>query len=149
MNTYKALRETQDAMNKTRSLQSAEVAQKDSEEELIAGFESQAALFNQKQEEFSDYMDRLKEDIDAKADQFGYIPYYEAALRDAEPRDFAKSTEGLQELDPRRKKLLSLSPYVAKYAVLPPEPQVEGQMYDDFAIDLLQESGEYHKQGDA
>jgi hypothetical protein len=141
LNTYKALQETQNTMNKTRSLESAEVHQQQKDAEVIAGFEVQAAVFHQKQEEFNDYMERLKENIDEKAAQFGYIPYYEATLRDTEPRDFAKSTEGLQDLEPRRKKLLSISPYVAKYADLPPEPNVEQRMYDDFAIDLIAESG--------
>jgi hypothetical protein len=139
LNTYKALQETQNAMNKTRSLDSAEVQQQQKDAEVIAGFEVQAAAFQQKQDEFNNYMERLKENIDEKAAQFGYIPYYEATLRDTEPRDFAKSTEGLQELEPRRKKLLAISPYVAKYADLPPEPSVDQRMYDDFSIDLIGE----------
>jgi hypothetical protein len=140
LNTYKALQETQNTMSKTRSLADTEVQQQNKDAEVIAGFETQAAGFNQKQVEFSDYMDRLKENIDEKAAQFGFIPYYEATLRDNEPRDFAKSTEGLQELDVRRKKLLAVSPYVAKFAELPPEPHVEQQAYDDFAIDLVKEA---------
>ncbi|MDR0710110.1 MAG: hypothetical protein LBF77_08600 [Spirochaetaceae bacterium] len=140
--TYKALQETQAAMNKTRSLSSAEVHEQDKDAEIIAGFAVQAAQFNQKQEEFSDYMDRLKEDIDAKAAEFGYIPYYEATLRDKEYRDIARSTEQLQELDPRRKKLIAISPYIAKFAALPPAPRVEQQMYDDFSIDLIKEAQE-------
>jgi hypothetical protein len=140
LNTYKALQETQTTMNKSQSLESAEVQQQQKDAEVIAGFEVQAAVFQQKQEEFSDYMDRLKENIDEKAAQFAYIPYYEATLRDNEPRDFAKATEGLQELEPRRKKLLPISPYVAKYAELPPEPNIEQQMYDDFTIDLIGET---------
>jgi hypothetical protein len=142
LNTYKALQETRNAMSKTRSLADAEVREQDKDAEIIAGFEVQAARFNQKQVEFSDYMERLKENIDEKAAQFGYIPYYEATLRDKEPRDFAKSVEGLQELDARRKKLLSVSPYVAKFAEIPPEPRVEQQAYDDFAIDLIKEAHE-------
>jgi hypothetical protein len=140
--TYKALHETQIAMNKTRSLESAEVQERDKDAETIAGFEVQAIQFNQKQEEFSDYMDRLKEDIEQKAARFGYIPYYEATLRDKEYRDIAQSTEGLQELDPRRKKLLAISPYIAKFAKLPPIPRVEQRMYDDFSIDLVKEAQE-------
>jgi hypothetical protein len=149
LNTYKALQETQNTMSKTRSLESAEVQQQQKDAEVIAGFEIQAAAFQQKQEEFSDYMDRLKENIDEKAAQFGYIPYYEATLRDTEPRDFAKATEALQELDPRRKKLLSVSPYVAKYAELPPEPNIEQQMYDDFMIDLIGETKNRAAKNDA
>ncbi|MDR2783297.1 MAG: hypothetical protein LBB48_05585 [Treponema sp.] len=140
LNTYKALQETQIAMNKTHSLDSAEVLQQNKDVEIIAGFELQAQQFNQKQEEFSEFMIRLKDNIDEKAAQFGYIPYYEATLRDKEYRDIAQSTDHLQELDLRRKKLIAISPYVAQHAKLPPPPQVEQQMYDDFAIDLLREA---------
>jgi hypothetical protein len=140
LNTYKALQETQTAMQKSRSLDSAEVQQQNKDAEDNAGFEMQAQNFNQKQEEFSDFMDRLKETIDEKAAEFGYIPYYEATLRDKEYRDIAQSTDQLQELDPRRKKLIAVSPYVAKHAKLPPLPNVEQQMYDDFSIDLLKEA---------
>jgi hypothetical protein len=139
-NTYKALQETQAAMLKTRSLDSAEVQEQNKDAEIIAGFEVQARQFHQKQEEFSEYMNRLKDNIDEKAAQFGYIPYYEATLRDREYRDMAQSADKLQELEPRRKKLLALSPYIAKHAKLPPAPNVEQKMYDDFAIDLLKEA---------
>jgi hypothetical protein len=142
LNTYKALQETQAAMLKTRSLEAAEVQQQNKDAEIIAGFEMQAQQFHQKQEEFSAFMDRLKDNIDEKAAQFGYIPYYEATLRDKEFRDMAKSTEALHEMEPRRKKLLTVNPYVAKYAKLPPLPSVEQKMYDDFAIDLLKEASE-------
>jgi hypothetical protein len=140
LNTYKALQETQIAMNETHSLDSAEVRQQNKDVEVIAGFELQAQQFNQKQEEFSEFIIRLKDNIDEKAAQFGYIPYYEATLRDKEYRDIAQSTDHLQDLDPRRKQLIAISPYVAQHAKLPPPPQVEQQMYDDFAIDLLKEA---------
>jgi hypothetical protein len=52
----------------------------------------------------------------------------------------AQSTDQLQNIDPRRKKLLAVNPYVAKFAKLPPMPSVEQKMYDDFAIDLLKEA---------
>jgi hypothetical protein len=145
LNTYKALQETQTAMLKTRSLDSAEVQQQNKDAEIIAGFELQARQFREKQEEFSEFIDRLKDNIDEKAAQFGYIPYYEATLRDREYRDMAQSTDQLQEMEPRRKKLLAVSPYVAKYAKLPPPPNVEQKMYDDFAIDLLKEANAAEK----
>jgi hypothetical protein len=142
LETYKALKETQTAMLKTRSLESSEVQEQEKDAEIIAGFEVQGRQFQQKQEEFSEFIDRLKDNIDEKAAQFGYIPYYEATLRDKEYRDIAQSADQLQELDPRRKKLLALSPYIAKFAKLPPPPNVEQSMYDDFAIDLLKEASE-------
>jgi hypothetical protein len=141
LNTYKALQETYIEMHKTRSLDSAEVQEQNKDAELIAGFELQAQQFRQKQEGFSDFMSRLQENINEKAEQFGYIPYYEATLRDKEYRDMARSIDGLQNLeDPRRKKLLAINPYIAKFAKLPPPPNVEQKLYDDFAIDLLKEA---------
>jgi len=140
LNTYKTLQETKTSMQKNRSLESAEVQQVDKDAEIVATFEIQAQQFQQKQDEFDNYMSRLKEDIEEKATKFGYIPYYEATLRDKEYRDIAQSTDGLQNLDPRRKRLLSISPYIAKHAKLPPPPDVEQKMYDDFAINLLKES---------
>ncbi|MCL2878671.1 MAG: hypothetical protein FWF29_00365 [Treponema sp.] len=142
LNTYKALQETQLSMQKTRSLDAAEVKEQNKDAEIIAGFELQAAQFRKKQEEFSDYMERLKDNIDEKAAQFGYIPYYEATLRDKEYRDIAQSTDNMQALDPRRKKLLAVSPYVAANAKMPPPPSIEQKMYDDFSIDLLKEAAE-------
>jgi len=140
LNTYKALQETQIAMRSSRSLDSAEVQEQNKDAEIIAGFEMQAQQFRNKQEEFSEFMDRLKDNIEEKAAQFGYIPYYEATLRDKEYREMAQSIEQLQELEPRRKKLLAVNPYVARHAKLPPPPSVEQKMYDDFAIDLLKEA---------
>jgi hypothetical protein len=140
LNTYKALQETQTAMMKTRSLDAAEVQQQNKDAEIILGFETQAQQFHQKQEDFANFMDRLKDNIDEKAAQFGYIPYYEATLRDREPRDIAQATEQLQDLEPRRKRLIAISPYVAKHAKLPPMPNIEQKMYDDFAINLLEEA---------
>jgi len=141
LNTYKALQETYLEMQQTRSLDSADVKEQNKDAELIAGFELQAQQFRQKQEDFSDFMSRLQENINEKAAQFGYIPYYEATLRDKEYRDMARSIDGLNDInDPRRKKLLAVNPYIARFAKLPPPPNVEQKMYDDFAIDLLKEA---------
>jgi len=128
-------------MQNTKSLNDTEVKEQNKDAEIIAGFEMQAQQFRQKQDEFSEFMDRIKDNIDDKAAQFGYIPYYEATLRDKEYRDIAQSTDQLQDLDPRRKKLVAVSPYIATHAKLPPPPNVEQKMYDDFAIDLLEAAG--------
>ena len=142
LNTYKALQETQISMRKSRSLDNAEVQEQDRDAEMIAGFEDQAQEFQKKQEEFSEFMDKLKENIDEKAAKFGFIPYYEATLRDNEYRDMAQSIDQMHDLEPRRKKLLAVNPYVAKHAKLPPQPDVEQKMYDDYSIDLLKEAGQ-------
>ena len=146
-NTFKALQETQTAMQRTRSLDDAQVQQQGNDAEVVAAFEVQAAQFRQKQEAFTEFMDRLKDNIDEKAAQFGYIPYYEATLRDKEFQEMAQSTEQLQDMEPRRRKLLAVNPYVAKHAKLPPPPSVEQKMYDDFAIDLLKETAAHETPG--
>jgi len=141
-NTYKALQGSQTRMLETGSLDGARVEQQNNSAEILANFEVQTSQFRQKEEAFDEFTERLKEEIDGKAKQFGYIPFYEATLRDEEYRDMAESTAQRQELDFRRRKLLSINPYVAKHAKLPPEPNVEQKMHDDFGIDLLKEAAE-------
>lgn len=147
-NTYKALLKTQNTMKQSGSISDSEVEEQVNEAEVVAGFELQAVQCNKKQEEFSDFVDRLKEDIDLKASDFSHIEYYEASLRDNESRNIARSTDMLHELDIRRKKLITVSPYVAKYAKLPPEPKIERQMYDDFSIDLIDYAEQVVQKGD-
>ena len=136
--TYKSLQDTLVSMKTSRSLDSAEVQESDKEAEMIAGYEMQANQCYAKQEEFSNYMERLKDDIDEKAEKFNHVEYYEASLRDSDSRDIARATDGLQELELRRKKLISVSPYIAQYAQLPPEPRVEDSLYADSAINTAE-----------
>ena len=136
--TYTSYKETQDAMRHSGSLSTAEVKEKDNSAELIAGFEVQAKQCSDISEKFQAYMDRLQDDINAKAEQFAHVEYYEASLRDTESRDMARSLDvkKLQELDDRRKKLIPVSSYYAAFAEIPPVPKVEDKLMDDFVLNL-------------
>lgn len=137
-NTYKALQQTQMSMKSSGAIEDSETHERNDDAEVIAGFEMQAQQCNAKQEEFANFMDRIKDDIDASAEKFGHIEYYEASLRDSGSRDVARSVDNLQELDDRRKKLVSIGSYFAKYAELPPEPKMTDALANDFTIDLEQ-----------
>lgn len=108
----------------------------DSSAEAIATFEMQSAQFQKIQSDFEDYIDRIKEDIDRKAEQFGYVEYYDASLSDAHSRDVAVARMEVQILDERRKPLASVNPLFAKNSELPPEPKIEQLMYEHMSLNL-------------
>ena len=137
LNTLKALQETEKQMGAAGTLDSTKVEAKSNQAETLATFELQGNQFMQQQEEFMDYMDRLKEDIDIQAEKFGYIECFEASLRDDEARKLARATQELQDLDPRRKKLAGAGAHFATMTEIPPEPQIEAKTYDDFTINLI------------
>ena len=136
-NTYKALKDTQNTMTQGNS-SSAITKENDNAAETMTAFQAQAAQCNQKQEEFSDFMDRIKDDIEESATRFGHIEYYEASLRDSESKEVAMSQSVVSELDPRRQRLSQVSSYYANNANLPPAPQTTNELMEDFSIDLEQ-----------
>ena len=139
LNTYKALQQSLDDMKQSGSLAAGEVQVKDKKAEALAQMEIQAEQCRRQQEEFSDYMDRVAEDIQQKSERFKYVEYFEATLRDAEAKDIAVSTEKVQDLDNRRKPLLAINAYTATAADLPPEPQVSENMMENFSLNLIKE----------
>lgn len=142
--TYMSYKNTQDALKKSGNLNDAEVQENENVAEQIAGFEMQAEQCAKTSDEFQDYMDRLQDDIQQKSAQFEHIEYYEASLRDAQSRDFARSQDMnvLQNLSERQKRLVPISTYNAVYAKLPPEPSTEEKLTEDFDIDLKKKSEE-------
>jgi hypothetical protein len=92
---------------------------------------------SQQQEEFSGYMERLKEDIDRRTQGFGRIEFFDASLRDGETQNIVRSDSDPHELDPRRKPLLAAGSHFARMAELPPEPRVEDRAREDFGINLV------------
>ena len=137
LNTFKALQETEDQMAKSGSIRDAAVQSKGNQAEALAAFELQAVQFQEQQEKFSSYMERLKEDIDRRAQGFGRIEFFDASLRDGEIRNIARSDNDQHELDPRRKSLLVAGSHFARLAELPPEPRVEDRAREDFSINLV------------
>lgn len=107
------------------------------QEELVAYGEFIKSM-EQTQVELDEYMDRLKDDIEATTDRFNYIEYYDNSLVDEDAQNVAKSMdlENLKTLEDRRRELIKVSPYVATYATLPPSISTEEALYESIAEDL-------------
>lgn len=81
-------------------------------------------------------MDRLHGDIDARAEKFSYIEYYDASLRDKKARDAAVAADNVNMLDDRRKPLAEVNPLLAQNSELPPEPSIEKKAYEYAGMNL-------------
>jgi ribosomal protein L7/L12 len=135
-NTLASLQKTQDSMNKSQDLEAGVVSSEDNSAETLLAFETQAKQFEQVQNDFEEYMDRLKEDIDARADEFGHIEYYDARLQDGHSNELAIASNEVRDMDERRKSLTMVNPLLAKKSALPPEPQVEDLVYEHLSLNL-------------
>lgn len=136
-NTMASLKKTEDSMQQSDgSLESTVVKVDDNATELIAAFSEQSGQFQAVQADFEEFMERLKEDIDLKAEKFEHIDYYDALLRDENPRDSAVAADEIHGLDDRRKPLIAISPLLAKTTELAPEPSIEPVTYDGLALNL-------------
>ena len=143
---YKSLEETAGLMKSSDDLANSEVNSQDMDAELIAGFETQARQYNQEMDEFTDYMDRIMEDINNMTDEFSHIEYYEGSLRDTLPHATAVAMANIHSLDQRQRQLLAVSPYLAKYGELPPAPQTSEELLEDVDIDLETQAQEKLRQ---
>ena len=136
-NTMASLKKTEDSMKLSGgSLDSTVVTAVDNSAEVFEAFELQSKEFHNVQLDFENYMERLKEDIDIKADKFEHIDYYDALLRDGNSRDTAVAASELHELDERRKPLISVNPLFAKVSEMPPAPSVEDLTYEHISLNL-------------
>lgn len=135
-NTLVSLQKTQESMNNSKDLSSGIVNTEETSTESLLAFETQAKQFEQVQTDFEEYMDRLKEDIDTRAEEFGHIEYYDARLQDGHSNELAVATSETRDMDDRRKLLTSVNPLLAKKSELPPTPQVEEVMYEHLALNL-------------
>lgn len=136
-NTLAQLQKTLDSMSsEDATLDSTVVATQDNSAESITAFEIQAQEFKQVQEDFSDYMDRLQEDIALKAEKFGHVEFYDARLQDGYSNSMAVAASEVHNLDDRRKPLASTNPLLAKETVLLPEPNVEDITYEYLSLNL-------------
>ena len=135
--TYLSFKKTQDSMTfgETENALVKEGAQEDGEiGELVEKVEKCREIGDS----FQVYMNELQGDINANSEKFGFVEYYEASLRDTESKKVAESIvpENLQNLDARRRKIIPFSSYVASYANLPPLPNTESSLLDDFSMNL-------------
>ncbi|MCB9192869.1 MAG: hypothetical protein H6603_10200 [Flavobacteriales bacterium] len=135
-NAMVALKKTGESLEKGASLASGVVEDTDNESEVFAAFEVKSNEFKAVQSDFSDYMDRLKEDIDRRAEKFEHIEYYDASLRDATFRSYAIASSKVNSLDQRRSPLASVNPFFAETSELPPEPSMEAITNEHLSINL-------------
>lgn len=135
-NTLASLQKTQDSMSKSQSLEAGVVEAEENSMETLMAFETQAKQFEQVQTDFEDYMDRLKEDIDQRSEEFGHIEYYDARLQDGHSNELAQATSEIKDMDERRKSLSIVNPLLAKKTDLPPTPQVENLVYEHLSLNL-------------
>lgn len=135
-NTLASLQKTQESMNKTQDLAAGVVAVEDNTAESLLAFETQAKQFEQVQNDFEEYMDRLKEDIDNRAEEFSHVEYYDARLQDGHSNELAIAASEVHEMDERRKALTMVNPLLAKKSELPPTPQVEDLVYEHLSLNL-------------
>ncbi len=135
-NTLTAYKKTEQAMSANQTLESAVTEATDNSAEVLAGYQAQAQQVSETQKEFSDYMDRLHEDIDAKAEKFGYVEYYDASLRDRKARDMAVAADNVGMLEERRKPLVQINPLLARDSELPPVPSIDNAAYEYAGMNL-------------
>lgn len=134
-NQYKAFEETLKSMATGKG--GGKVDAKGASAETLAAYSAQSADFVRIQAEFNDYVDRLKDEIDRKAGDFGYIEFFDASLRDASARDYAGAMARVDSLDDRRKVLLAVNPQFAESVDLPPRPDISDDVYHSLATNLV------------
>jgi hypothetical protein len=135
-NQYKAFADTQKSMQESGSLENAVVDESKGSAESVLAYEAKSSEFAAIQQEFNDYMDRLKEEIDRKAEKFAHIEYYDASMRDGDSRKRSDALTRVDSLDPRRKPLLAVDSYFAASAFLPPAPDMDQRVYESLAVNL-------------
>jgi hypothetical protein len=136
-NTLTSLKKTEDSMAQSGgSLDSTVVETTENSAEVFAAFELQSKEFQNVQLDFENYMERLKEDIDVKAQKFEHIDYYDALLRDSTPKEIAVAADEVHDFDVRRKPLITVNPLFAKTSDLPPTPSVEDITFEHISLNL-------------
>lgn len=138
-NTYLSYKQTQDAMKLTGRAD-VETQEVTSSDDAIKEIEEKVEGCKEIGDAFQLYMRNLQNDINASSEKFGFVEYFEGSLRDGESKKVADSLipENLQNLEPRRQKIIPVNSYFATYSELPPEPSVEPKLMEDFAMDLQQ-----------
>lgn len=135
-NTLVALQRTEQSMSASGSLEAGVVESSSNADETLAAFEMQSQEFQKVQTEFEDYIDRLKEDIDLRAEKFGHVEYYDARLRDGYSNEVATAADEVGDMEPRRRELATVNPLLGKTSQLPPQPDVADITFEHLAINL-------------
>lgn len=135
-NAMVALKKTEDNLKNNTTIDASLVKSEENEAEVFAAFEAKSKDFKMIQEDFTQYMDRLKEDIDRRAEKFEYIEFYDASLRDTNFKEYAVASGRVNQLDARRMPLASVNPFFAETSELPPRPSIEDVTYEHMSINL-------------
>lgn len=136
-NTLISLKKTEDSIKKGgANLDNTVVKMVNNTQESLLAFELQSKEFQKIQTDFEEFMDRLKEDIDLKAERFGHVEYYDAKLRDGYSNEVAVAASEISQLDERRKTLATVNPLLAKSSSLLPEPNIEPVTMEHISINL-------------
>lgn len=135
-NTLQALENTEKQMAAGGNLADTAVKSLDTGVEDVSAYELQRRQYQAVQEDFADYVDRLKEDIDRRAEKFRFIENYDASLRDADARSMSSAGSRTQSLDERRKPLLAVNPLYAETSELTPPPTMEDLVQEHFSLNL-------------
>ena len=135
-NSMLALKKTEDNLNINKNIDDSIVKSEENEAEVFAAFEAKSKDFKMIQDDFAQYMDRLKEDIDRRAEKFEYIEFYDASLRDTTFKEYAIASGRVNKLEARRIPLAYVNPFFAETAELPPTPSIEVLTYEHLSINL-------------
>lgn len=136
-NNLLALQRTENQMQLSEGdLDSTVVNTVDNTSDTLAAFELQSQEFQKCQTEFEDFIERLKEDIELKAEKFGHVEYYDAKLRDGYSNAMAVAASEIHRMDDRRKPLAGVNPKLAKDADILPQPHVSDMVFEHFSINL-------------
>ena len=136
-NTLVSLKKTEESIARSNGdLNATIVSAVDNSSETLLAFEMQSKEFQKTQSDFEDYIERLKDDIEAKAEKFGHVEYYDARLRDGYSNEVAVAISEVHSLDERRKSLAEVSPLFAKTSELPPQPKVEEITFEHLSLNL-------------
>lgn len=135
--TLNSLESMKSGMLKKRKKEDEQLeTDKGSSAQMLAAYEMQTKEFEKAQEDFENYMTRLKDDIDERAEDFAYIEYYDGSLRDRVAKDTISAADNAEALDARRKPLLAVNPLFAQVSEMPPTPDVEAVTNEHMSIDL-------------
>lgn len=123
-NTFQSLEQTESQMARSGSLGDTKVEAVQDAATLVAAYEAKRKDYQSVQDDFNAYMERMKEDIDRRAERFGFIEYFDASIRDGAARTMSQAESRRQDLDERRRPLLAVNPHYAESSELPPAPSV-------------------------
>lgn len=136
-NTLASLQKTEESMNVGgQNMEETIVETVSNTQESLAAFELQSQEFQRVQLEFEEYMERLQDDINRRAEEFGHVEYYDAKLRDGHSNEAAVAANEIHSLDSRRQPLAAVNPLFAKNSTLPPQPKVEDIAHEHMALNL-------------